>query len=347
MGAALDSFWRIHAAAWLFIALFGLMARSLILYDFWVSLALTLVMEPLGFCLTALAHKLYLSRRSRPILALDTVLLSIALALCGGFIQMAVGSLVRMTIGGGISPPKPVDGLLITVVYYTFVFIGWSVGYFWIRSDADARAEGVRRDAAQGAAIRAELNQLRLQLDPHFLFNALNTLAAEIPDRPAVALEMTHRIAAYLRYSLDHHDRDVCRLADEIEAVRAYMRIQELRFDDRLECIIDVAPELRTVKVPHLIIQPLVENAVKHGLMTAEKRAIVRVSAGRRGETVVIEVSNPGRLGIGDRDRPALGLANIRRRLELHYPQGHALSLAQAGDLVVARMELKGQTCFA
>ncbi|WP_395677401.1 sensor histidine kinase [Inquilinus sp.] len=135
----------------------------------------------------------------------------------------------------------------VPTVFYTAVFLGWSLAHFWIRADVVARPERVRRSEAQAAATRAELQRPRLQLAPHFLFNALNTVAAEIPDNPDSALEMTHRIAAYLRYSLDPQTRPVCPLTDEIEAVRAFVRIQELRFEDRLRCVVEMDPAVRAV----------------------------------------------------------------------------------------------------
>ena len=205
----------------------------------------------------------------------------------------------------------------------------------------------MRRHRAREEALRAELHQLRLQLDSHFLFNVLNTVAMEIPGEPETALEMIHRITAYLRYLLENQTRRICPLSDEIEAMMAYIRIQELRFEGRLDCVVEVDPAARPVAVPHLILQPLVENAVKHGLRSPAKRFAVGITVECRGADLVIEISNPGRLEAGERDRPAIGLANIRRRLELHYPLGHALTLTQAGDNVIARLMLRGAACFA
>jgi two-component system LytT family sensor kinase len=195
--------------------------------------------------------------------------------------------------------------------------------------------------------LRAELHQLRLQLDSHFLFNVLNTVAMEIPEEPDTALEMIHRITAYLRYLLENQKRRVCPLSDEIEAMLAYVRIQELRFEGRLDCVVEMDPAARPIVVPHLVLQPLVENAVKYGLRSPAGRFTVGITVLRQGDDTVIEVSNPGRLETRPRDRPAVGLANIRRRLELHYPSGHALTLIQSGDNVVARLMLRGSACFA
>jgi LytS/YehU family sensor histidine kinase len=340
------SFWRANLAAWTFIAFFGLASRLAAFSDFALAVTLTLVLEPIGFVLTATAYKFYLERTSdrRAVIAAWALASSVA----GGLLQMVIANALK----DGLFPGIPVGNIAandaVPAVFYTAVFLGWSLAYFWIRADVDARSERVRRSEAQAAATRAELQRLRLQLDPHFLFNALNTVAAEIPENPESALEMTHRIAAYLRYSLDQQTRPVCPLSDEIEAVRAFVRIQELRFEGRLRCAVEMDPAVRAVPVPHLVVQGLVENAVKHGLRSSVATLDIRVTARRAEEdAVLIEVVNPGRLIPRAGDRPAVGLANTRRRLELHYPSRHALSLVQDGDAVVARLLLRGDACFA
>lgn len=340
------SFWRANAAAWIFIAFFGLISRLVAFNDVALAVTLTLVLDPIGFVLTAAAYKLYLERTSHR----GAVIAARALAcsIPGGLLQMVISN----TLKDALFPEIPEGNIAVNdavpAVFYTAVFLGWSLAYFWIRADVDARSERVRRSEAQAAATRAELQRLRLQLDPHFLFNALNTVAVEIPDNPEAALEMTLRIAAYLRYSLDRQTRPVCPLSDEIEAVRAFIRIQELRFEGRLRCTVEMDPAVRAVPVPHLVVQGLVENAVKHGLRSSAETLDIRVTARRMSDdAVMIEVVNPGRLAPHPGDRPALGLANTRRRLELHYPSRHELSLTQDGDNAVARLLLRGNACFA
>lgn len=340
------SFWRANAAAWIFIAFFGLVSRLVAFGDAGLTVVLTLVLDPIGFVLTTAAYKLYLQRT--PHRGAVVAAWALACSVLGGILQMVIANAVK----DGLFPDIP-DGNMaasdaVPAVYYTAVFLGWSLAYFWIRADIEARSERARRSEAQAAATRAELQRLRLQLDPHFLFNALNTVAVEIPDNPEAALEMTHRIAAYLRYSLDPQTRPVCPLSEEIDAVRAYVRIQELRFEDRLRCTVELDPRASAVPVPHLVVQGLVENAVKHGLRTSAGPLEIRVAARRLDDdAVAIEVTNPGRLGPRTDDRPAVGLANTRRRLELHYPARHELTVAQEGETVMARLVLKGAACFA
>lgn len=342
---ALGSFWRAQTAGWLFGALFAIVSRVLAFEDVAFAFALTAVLEPLGFALTTLAHRIFRNRISG--ITLTVVAVALALSIAGGVLQMLIANSIKDILQPNINPDYGANGEVIPAIYYTLIFLGWSLAYLWIKADADARKQRIQRHKAREEALRTELHQLRLQLDSHFLFNVLNTVAMEIPEGPDTALEMIHRITAYLRYLLENQTRRICPLSDEIEAMLAYVRIQELRFEGRLDCVVEMDPEAGPVAVPHLILQPLVENAVKYGLRSPAGRFTVGITVLRQGDDIVIEVSNPGRLETRKRDRPAVGLANIRRRLELHYPSGHALSLIQAGDNVVARLMLRGSACFA
>lgn len=340
------SFWSANAAAWSLIGLFAVISRITAFNDVALAVTLTLALDPVGFLLTSVAYKLFLEHTQArgAIIAAWALVCSVA----GGLLQMMISNAVKNGLFQDLVAGSIAVSDAVPAVFYTAIFLGWSFACFWIRADVDVRTERVRRSEAQAAATRAELQRLRLQLDPHFLFNALNTVAVEIPENPEAAVEMTHRISAYLRYSLDEQTRPVCLLSEEMDAVRAYMRIQELRFEGRLRCTVEMDPTARTVAVPHLAVQGLVENAVKHGLRSTAAMLDIRVIARRiTDDAVVIEVTNPGQLTSHTGDRPALGLANTRRRLEMHYPSRHELTLTQDGNATVARMMLKGSACFA
>jgi two-component system, LytTR family, sensor kinase len=339
-------FWRAQITGWLFWAVFGVISRTIVFGNLALALTLTSLVEPLGFALTTLAHQLFRNRIGREI-TLKVLVVALVLSIAGGLLQMLTVNAIKHALPSRIEPVVAIGVGAIPAVYYTLIFLGWSLAYLWIRAEANAQAERTERSRAQQAALHAELHRLRLQLDSHLLFNALNTVAMEIPEEPDTALEMTHRIADYLRYSLAHQDQRVCPLADEIEAMCDYVRIHELRFDGRLDCMVEMEPDAGPVPVPHLILQPLVENAVKHGLSSPAERFTVGIMAENRNDGLLIEVSNPGQLTAPERNRPAVGLANVRRRLELHYPLRHELSLVEAGSTVVARLRLWGTACFA
>lgn len=339
-------FWRAQVTGWLFWAVFGVVSRTVVFGDLALALTLTSIVEPLGFALTALAHQLFRNKIGRDI-TLKVVVVAVVLSIAGGLLQMLTVNAIKDVLPWRAEPDIAARVGAIPAVYYTLIFLGWSLAYLWIRAEANAQGERVERSRAQQAALQTELHRLRLQLDSHLLFNALNTVAMEIPEEPDTALEMTHRIADYLRYSLAHQDQRVCPLANEIEAMCDYVRIHELRFEGRLDCVVELEPDAGPVPVPHLILQPLVENAVKYGLSSPAERFTVGIVAENRNDGLLIEISNPGRLTMLERDRPGVGLTNVRRRLELHYPLRHELSLVEAGNTVVARLRLWGTACFA
>jgi LytS/YehU family sensor histidine kinase len=342
----LGSFWRAQTAGWLFGAVFGFVSRIIAFQDVPLALTLTAVLEPLGFSLTALAHWIFRDRIRRGV-TLTIVAVALMLSVVAGLGQMLAADTIKMAMLPQNNPSLVTGKLVVPAVYYTLVFMGWSLAYLWINAEADARTARFQRGQAREAALRAELNRLRSQLDSHFLFNALNIVAMEIPQSPDTALEMTKRVAAYLRYSLAHHGQRLCPLAEELEAMRNYLRIQELRFESRLDYRFDIEPSIEDAWVPHLILQPLVENAVKHGLATADGDLAIAITAARRNEQLALEIRNSGQLERRGRDRPAVGLANTRRRLELHYPDRHRLTVNQAGEEVVVRLTLWGSACYA
>lgn len=341
-------FWRANLAVWIFISVLGVATRTLFFGNFREALIVTVALDVVGFLLTGLAHEV-LRRRPRPRFpALRLVPVVVLTCVVGGGIEMIAADGLRQLSFLSGEFQQAYGGRVVPLLYYMAIFMGWSLGYFWLTADVAARTEQLQRSQAQSVATRAELQQLKVQLDPHFLFNALNTLTAEIPERPQVALEMVRGIAAYMRYCLDHLDHSACPLIDEIEAARAYLRIQELRFDDGLTCTVELDPRAENFQVPHLLLQGLLENAVKHGLRPTTGAPLrIHVAAQMAGESLTISVSNPGIYAPQPGQAGGLGLINIRRRLALHYPGRHHFGIGQEGDRVVARLTLQGPLCFA
>ena len=163
----------------------------------------------------------------------------------------------------------------------------------------------------------AELKALKAQLDPHFLFNSLNSISSLCGSNPASARTLTTLLAEYLRKSLRLGSAEAISLSEELELVSSYLAIERVRFGDRLEVAQDIEEGVRGARVPPLLLQPLVENAVKHGVAHLLEGGVVHIEARREDERVRIEVANRC-----DPDRPAqrgesIGLANTRRRLEM------------------------------
>jgi len=226
-------------------------------------------------------------------------------------------------------------------------FMAWSLGYYWLWADTERSREQDRREEAQREAQRMELQMLRAQIDPHFLFNSLNGIAAEIRPHPDAAVEMIGELSDYLRYSLDHRKQPIARLSTELGAMEAYLRIERARFGDRLHFRVGATEPARMRLVPSFLLQPLVENAVKHGLDRSADTLDIGVRARVDGNLLEITVSNSGSIAPADPSHEGLGLETLRRRLELHYPQRHAFTLEEQDGRVIAMLRLWNPPCSA
>ncbi|HEY0972358.1 MAG TPA: histidine kinase [Gemmatimonadales bacterium] len=204
------------------------------------------------------------------------------------------------------------------------------------RCERDVREAEMRRLASE-----AELGALRAQLNPHFLFNTLNTLGYLMEVAPARARETLHNLTDLLRAVLYRSQREFCTLGEELEVVRAYLSIEKARFEERLGVELDVPEELRAQRVPPLLLQPLVENAVKHGISPVRAGGVVTVTAtldeGSTGARLLrLVVRDTGRgLGAGRVEEVGsggggVGLANLERRLARYYGDDARLDVRSA-----------------
>jgi two-component system sensor histidine kinase AlgZ len=190
------------------------------------------------------------------------------------------------------------------------------------------------------AESRSRLQALQARMRPHFMFNALNTIASLARSRPALAEEMVEDLADLLRASLDEADRPVS-LATELDMVRGYLRMEGLRMGDRLRWSIDCEEVPPAVMLPSLLLQPLVENAVYHGIEPLVGGGEVRVEGRYRDGVVYLAVSNPKPPRVGGQQRGGLhmALANTGERLRLHFGRGARLRTSDEGELFRVQVE--------
>ena len=190
-----------------------------------------------------------------------------------------------------------------------------------------AREFELREERLRREALRAELSALQARTDPHFLFNALNTLAGLIEEDPARASDMLERLAGVFRYALEGSRSSSVALADEVHAVESYLQVESVRFGDRFTWSLDTSPDLRDARVPPLFLQPLVENALLHGVSQKPGNARVEVRLSRREGFLHVEVEDDGP-GPGASTTAGTGnsLENLRERLDLLFDGKGSLS---------------------
>ncbi|HEX2190570.1 MAG TPA: histidine kinase [Longimicrobiaceae bacterium] len=262
-----------------------------------------------------------------------------------GFLATA-GPALASRLGGDPAQVEYHGPLLDDTVYRAIILLSWSMVYFGIRYFQALQEERERRLRAEVQAQRAQLRALRYQLNPHFLFNTMNAISTLVgEERNREARSMIARLSAFLRSTLEGIDAPVIPLAEEVEFVRRYLEIEQARFGDRLRVRVDVADDLLSAPVPALVLQPLVENAVRHAVAPREDGALVVIGARRVRGDLLLSVADdgPGLAAGGDGAGTGIGLANTRERLRELYGPGGALTLevpASGGVRAVIRIPL-------
>jgi two-component system LytT family sensor kinase len=213
------------------------------------------------------------------------------------------------------------------VTYWTILCVAHALAY---RAQArDRELAAARLDTRLKAA---ELATLRLQLNPHFLFNALNTLGVLMREDQAAADRLLERLSGFLRAVLAGQGSEEVTLTEELAILGHYLAVEQERFGDRLRVELEVAPDLSGALVPRMILQPLVENALKHGILDRKRGGRVTIGAARTGDDLVLTVTDDGRGwgGAAPNGRRGVGLTNTTLRLEKLYSGRSRLELAEA-----------------
>ncbi len=224
---------------------------------------------------------------------------------------------------------------------YAVTLTAWSALYLVVKNWLSWQKE--REKALHSAALAnlAQLEMLRYQLNPHFLFNALNSIRASVNEDGNRARQMITQLSEFLRHSLVSVEDKEIPLRGELEAARNYLAIEKIRFEENLEIEFAVEEKAEDFTVPCFLINPLVENAVKHGFRASPNPLKIKVSARLEGESLVLEVANNGSLNNSPNSNGTkIGLKNVRARLEKLYGEKGGFELKQDGEFVVAEIKI-------
>jgi len=251
-------------------------------------------------------------------------------------VLMAAAITVAVAVANGVAHGRvwiPTQGTWWMLLAYAMAFNGWMWIYDW--AHIRLRREKLVRDA--------QLRSLRAQLNPHFLFNSLNSVRGLISENPQGAASMVTGLSEILRYSLTADRRDTVPLADEIRVIDEYVGVERVRFEDRLRIERAIDPRALALAVPPMIVQTLVENAVKHGISTLPDGGVVRLDVQLRSDRLQIIVRNTGRFKPAA-DGEGFGLQNASERLRLLYGDRASLTVREeangGGDHTVAELIL-------
>lgn len=234
--------------------------------------------------------------------------------------EIAFGERLRATFVGAV----PID----SIIYFAVLGGVYGFEYYRLHKEEQRHTEILRAELAE-----AQLTTLRTQLNPHFLFNALNTVSAHIRENSSEATEMVAELGDFLRAVLDLGGQHSITVDREIGTLRQYLAVQRIRFGDALEVTIDVDRKARAAQVPSLLLQPLVENAIHHGIRARLNGGHLWVIISRVEDTVRFQVLDDGP-GLqpppeGDEERDGQGLKNVHHRLKHLFSGDFRLSLAR------------------
>jgi signal transduction histidine kinase len=330
----LPSFWALHSAGWLAYGLAMTLSRiGVFPLDFMVVAKGTLMAT--GFLLSLVLRAVYrpLIRRGMPLVRV--LVIAVIASYLVSMVWTAIDNLLASPIYTDFGLRPPVYRNLVQMfggtVYNAFAMLAWSMLYIGIRYYAALQAERERSLKAEAAAHQAQLAALRYQINPHFLFNSLNAVSTLVTERRNdEASKMLSRVSDFLRLTLTAPVRDEVALADEIDYVRQYLEIERVRFGDRLRVEIDVASDVWEAAVPAFVLQPLIENAVRHAIAPREAGGAIMIEAGREAEKLRISIADDGP-GVNDGVRgngsSRIGLSNTRDRLRTLYGDAGRLDL--------------------
>jgi hypothetical protein len=329
-------FWLLQSGGWLLVMPVSASMALLIFPDPGTIFLFSVVRQLFGFGLTLGLWQLY-QRWPAASFRLSRHAWQAALA-CG----LAAAIDVMLTEGWIRAfhlPPLPALVERGTLFSRLALYVAWSALYFAIRQELETRNTELRLARAEATNREAELQRLRAQMNPHFLFNALGSIIAQAETNPAAVADTTHAVADYLRYTLAHSSHEAP-LGEELAAMASYLHVESAaQGTERLAWNIDASDAARLAIVPTALVQPLIENALKYGYRTSSPPLRLRVHARVEASELVITVENSGTWitrepGEKPRDSTGIGLPNLRRRLELLCSPAARLETSTPAGLV-------------
>ncbi|MFT5920817.1 MAG: two-component system LytT family sensor kinase [Flavobacteriales bacterium] len=228
---------------------------------------------------------------------------------------------------------------VIQTLNFSILFFVWSALYFTIHYFQYMRKSEIRNLELRALNTEIELNNLRNQLRPHFMFNSLNSIRALINDDPENAKEAVTTLSSILRNTLllGRHER--IPLHNELDLVQRYLRMEQIRFEERLNVNYAIPAELGDFPVPPLMLQTLAENAVKHGIARLTNGGLIEIIGARNGDKIELTIINDGQLTTST-NGTSTGLVNTKNRLSLLYGEEASFSIRESGNKVICKLTL-------
>ena len=268
------------------------------------------------------------------------ILLITSGSLVAAFLWQFLGDFVRHVTFPAHYLPSYEPGKFIPRIYaLLWPFLVWSILYFGLKFWINMVEEKIRASRADADSRQAQLQMLRYQINPHFLFNTLNSVKALMRRDAIVAEMMITEFSEFLRYTLRHNDKTFISLEEEIEIVKKYLLLEKLRFENRLNYSFENTAESLKVPVLCFLIQPFVENAIKHGLKNSPSGIYLSICSFINKNELCIEIENTGKW-IPESDDSGTGIRNVADRLVTAYPGDHTFKIEKGTERVLVSVTI-------
>ncbi len=343
-------FWLFQVSGWFIYGIIGLYADSQMTGPYvmstrhvWAWFFSLLA----GFGLSLLIRLVYRSLYRRSYSIVTYVVISILCSIIGSLVWLTVKDIVELFLELGMpysvwsnrADFAFIDYIMVNILSLSSPLFAWSFLYFGYKLIEDLNIEKSKYQETLLLAREAQLQMLRYQINPHFLFNSLNSIQALMYKNTSLADEMLTEFSEFLRYTLEINSELYVNLEDEINIISKYLYIEKIRFQERLQYTIEIAENTRRIKILSFCLQPFVENAIKHGFKSKQDILNVNIKSILHEDILIVSVKNSGKWIYSD-EQTGIGIKNVRSRLENAYPGKHFLSIEDKNDWVIIKLQL-------
>jgi sensor histidine kinase YesM len=334
------NFWIAQIVGWVLLAVSNLLVQYLAGVPEKILLINSLIPMTIGFLLTTIYRQIIRKlkwhkwnfNKSIAFLAGSTFILTVVFMLLVFIVILIIKGLHGLTIASFLG----------TMFSFTLVLLTWNLIYFAIHYFNNWTQAEIERWKLEAVMKEAQLGSLKSQIRPHFVFNTINNIRSLILEDEEKAREMLLNFSDLFRYALKNTDQSKVTLSEELEIVNQYLELLSIQYDDKLNFKIQVEEGLELIELPPMILQLLVENAVKHGISQSSKGGSILIDIDKKKDFLNIRVQNSGNLNksSGLEEHLGVGLDNVKRRLELIYCGKAALKVHEIENNVVAAIKI-------
>ena len=300
-----------------------------------------------GFAISLLLRQIYKPIYIKSQSIVGFVLISILCSLAGSLMWLSANDIIELGLRIGMpysiwsmwSESGFADYLTFNILFLSGPLFAWSFLYFGYKLVDDLGIEKSKYQETLLLAKEAQLQMLRYQINPHFLFNSLNSIQALMYKDTPLADEMLAEFSEFLRYTLKNKDEIYVSLEDEIEFISKYLYIEKIRFQDNLNYKIELSDDIRKIKILSFLLQPFVENAIKYGWKSKQDVLNINIRSTKLNNWLVITVENSGKW-INEKNHKGIGIENVKNRLKNAYPEKHILRIIEENNCVKIKLKL-------